>query len=298
MNPTNTKKGITAYLQGGLGNQLFIYAASLEQAERLNSQLFIDASYFRSQELNPSPNVTPRDYELGELNLPHIVTAEDSIWFKHEPMSLRNRLRARFIQPGISVFRENSSQFDPRINKIRTGTTISGYFQDQRYFESVHLTLLRHLAKCEIATFNKSTTSTPHVTVHVRRGDYLDQIRAQSQVVTEIPYFHKSMSLMEDLIGPFTGTLYTDSPEHVIDLLEQYPNLRLDSDSHISSLGLMQAMSNADGIILSNSSLSWWAARLMQFKNPKAPVFAPRPWHHGGNTDGLYVTGWNIIDQK
>ncbi len=36
--------GITGYLSGGLGNQLFVYAAALEQSRRLDCPLYLDCS--------------------------------------------------------------------------------------------------------------------------------------------------------------------------------------------------------------------------------------------------------------
>jgi hypothetical protein len=37
-------------------------------------------------------------------------------------------------------------------------------------------------------------------------------------------------------------------------------------------------MSLASGIVMSNSSFSWWAAYTMSSFNPSTSVISPRPW--------------------
>jgi len=78
---------ITVRLNGGLGNQLFQYAAGLGVANRLGCNLTLDVSRLE----NPGPGVTPRQFELGFLTkAPNTVRVpEPPALFNRIPGSLR-----------------------------------------------------------------------------------------------------------------------------------------------------------------------------------------------------------------
>ena len=294
----NSCPGISAFMQGGLGNQLFIYSAALQQSIRLEVPIEIDISFYIAEEENPSWNVTPRNFELGELNLPGKVISTGSPWFGSSPLSKKQRIFRRILPAHHKVFIEQSTSYDPSINSVKPGTTLCGYFQAANYLDnSVHIVL----KKCEelyalrgLPT-NRSTTSNV-VTFHIRRGDYLDYSRNPGQVITSCEYFEEAILRAREYFGQFRGLVYTDSPKLIMELLEKYSELELVDSTQMSSLDLLLNMANADGIAMSNSSLSWWAARLLQHLHSSDFVIAPRPWHGGGNPDEMYLPGWIIQD--
>lgn len=294
----STGNGVVAYLQGGLGNQLFIYAASLEQSVRLGKELYIDTSFYAAQALNPSWNVTPRDFELSELGLPGTVISNESPWSGSSPRSNKQRILRRILPPHHKVFIEQSTSYDPSINSVKPGTTLCGYFQAANYLDnSMHIVLNKLEEQYAIRGLptNRSTTSKV-VTFHIRRGDYLDSSRNPGQVITSWEYFEEANKRARKYFGQFRGLVYTDSPELVMEHLEKYSELELVDSTQMSSLDLLLNMANADGIAMSNSSLSWWAARLLQHLHSSDFVIAPRPWHGSGNPDEMYLPGWIIQD--
>lgn len=293
------KRGIIAYLQGGIGNQLFIYSAALQQAKRLNCDVFLDESFYLGQANDPSWNVTPRDYELAELNLPGLTLNTDSPWFGSNPQSKKKRLQRKVLPPHYKVFLENSSAFDPSINSIKPGTTICGYFQAAGYLSNSLQTVLESLEvqyKLKGHSSNHSSSVVPTISFHIRRGDYLDSSRNPGQVVTSWRFFEEAIDRARERFGRFEGKVFTDSPELIDEQLEKYPELRLVDSSGMSPLELMLDLADADGIVMSNSSLSWWAARLLQHIHASEFVIAPRPWHGNDNPDEMYLPGWIIQD--
>ena len=56
------------YLQGGLGNQMFQYAAGLGVAERLKEPLFLDNTFYK--------NHKQRQYELGIFPISAQITKQ------------------------------------------------------------------------------------------------------------------------------------------------------------------------------------------------------------------------------
>src|SRR4051794_38570880 len=98
------EKSITAYLRGGLGNQLFILATGMQQAHRLGCPLVLDRSHFAV--------ANRRSYELYALGLGHLESFDGSPWLgllpenRRRPFkeSLRRGLRASRRPP---VFHES-----------------------------------------------------------------------------------------------------------------------------------------------------------------------------------------------
>ena len=296
---SNKDRPIIAYLQGGLGNQLFIYAAALEQSIRLNTQLHVDISFYSTQLINPSWNVTPRDYELSELGLPGKVISNESPWSDSNPQSKKIRILRIVLPPHHKVFLEQSTAYEPSINSIKTGTTLCGYFQAASYLNNSVSTVLESLEiqyKLKGHSLIRSTSRVPTISFHIRRGDYLDASRNPGQVITSWRYFEEALERARDKFGRFEGKVYTDSPELIEEQLENYPELRFVDSSEMSPLELMLDIADADGIVMSNSSLSWWAARLLQHLHTSEFVIAPRPWHGNGNPDEMYLPGWIIQD--
>ena len=56
---------VVVKLSGGLGNQMFQYAAGRSFASRRNERLALDLSFYSKT----VPGVTPRRYELGGFNI-------------------------------------------------------------------------------------------------------------------------------------------------------------------------------------------------------------------------------------
>jgi hypothetical protein len=96
------------YLQGGLGNQMFQYAAGLGVAERLQEALFIDNTLYNTNK--------HRQYELGSF-----------------PIS------AKIAQQIATPILEKGFKFQ----EISQSGTMVGYWQSEKYFIDVRLKLLQ-----------------------------------------------------------------------------------------------------------------------------------------------------------
>lgn len=90
------------YLQGGLGNQMFQYAAGLGVAERLKEPLQINNSFYNQHK--------QRQYELGVFPISCIVTNEVT-----EPIHEK----------------------DFKFQEISQSGTMVGYWQSEKYFQHI-----------------------------------------------------------------------------------------------------------------------------------------------------------------
>jgi len=116
---------------GGLGNQLFQYAAGLALARRHQTRLIIEASFYRTK--------SHRSFQLNQLELDYELSQGDetSAW---EPSSTPTgalvgggiKSHAEPIQHTDICFSERSFCFDERFLTITPPVVLQGYYQSVR----------------------------------------------------------------------------------------------------------------------------------------------------------------------
>jgi Glycosyl transferase family 11 len=275
--PLDRSDGITGYLSGGLGNQLFAYAAALEQSRRLDCPLYLDLSGYDGG--------NRRAFELEGFGLPGVFFREGSSVGKPTRRGRLGRLLARRPDDD-EIFVERGLGYDPRIESVRIGQTLYGYFQAHAYFRS---------SEPELATMLPAPPqSSASIAVHVRRGDYLMPAHA-SHGMTTLAYFERAIPLMYEAYGELPLRVYTDSPEQVEDEFTGLPYaFELASNTpELSPWDTVVLMARSRAIVMSNSSFSWWAAWLMRQRDPSVRVIAPRPWvADGASAHDLLYEEW------
>lgn len=267
----DTSDGITGYISGGFGNQLFVYAAALEQSRRLGCPLYLDCSGYDEKHHNR------RVFELGELDLPGTVFSEGSI-IGHSPAPSRlQRLLRRRRPDDERVFIERPGGYDARIDGVRIGQTLYGYFQAHRYFAASERFLFGLLGS--------PAESTETISVHIRRGDYLMAEHAGHGLASRA-YFDRAIPLMHEKYGELPLRIFTDSPERIADELDGLGHAYeiAPNSPDLTSWDTVKLMAQGRGIIMSNSSFSWWAAWLIRQRDPDARAIAPRPWTADGSS--------------
>lgn len=288
---TDISDGICAYIQGGLGNQLFILAAAIEQSNRLGCPLYIDSSKYVSRDPLDRGYETQQEFLLGSLEIDATHIATDSPWFRNSPRRpklIRRRIRHT---SKLKVFSEKSFSFQEEINEITPGTTIFGYFQSPKYFKD-SLETIASIFEPKILPIRDRTYE--GINVHIRRGDYLLQANTSTLGLAGIDYFKRAMKLMSDFSKYQNFQVFSDSPELVMQDFVGYSNITFrDMPEPNDPLNELLSLSNSQGLIMSNSSFSWWAAWLMKHTNPSSIVIAPRPWQlKVDNSSQILPSNW------
>ncbi len=136
------------------------------------------------------------------------------------------------------------------------------YMQDPEYFEGFE-DEIRDL-------YGKDIGHIDRVAVHVRRGDY---VRNPFYVdLTRTAYY-------ENALAQFKGEkflIFSDDREFCE---EYFDGEDYEFDEHEGDIDALNTMASCKGIIIANSSFSWWAAFLGD-KNKK--VVAPMEWYTDG----------------
>jgi len=302
---------VATHLLGGLGNQLFQYAAGRALADRLGASLVLDATAFRTGycqrpfELDRYPiqaTVAWRGFRKGPRKGP--VPLPDSAG----PVEHALRLAGSIMggqghrgnrRPRLDVFIQRGFDYDPRFETIAGSTYLAGYWQSYRYFESSAETIRRELLRpTPPPGANRDWLSrigaTNAVCVHVRRGDYLLARELRVHGLCSQDYYEKAMHRMAAQLQGAEFFLFSDDHQWCRENFHG-PGIHLvdanGPDAAVEDLRLMAACRHH---VIANSSLSWWAAWLAD--HPDQMTIAPEPWFaHLASTPDLLPRRWQTL---
>lgn len=271
---------------GGLGNQMFQYAAGRAVAYRNNALLKLDISA-----LNQDPL---RSYKLHHFNIKaSIATHDEVLSFTREKLynrilhRLEGKLLPFFKRP---VFKERFFHFDPSVLKLRSNIYMVGYWQSEKYFKDIGYIIreeftLKDPPSSKSDRLSKLITKTNSVCLHVRRGDYVSNPTTyQYHGVCSRNYYESAVETLCQLVRNPHFFVFSDDIEWV------KQNLRLNhSVTYIDHNGEekdyedLWLMSLCKHNIIANSSFSWWGAWLNS--NSKKIVIAPKQWFKDKSID-------------
>ena len=304
VNDPGTNGTVVIRLVGGLGNQMFQYAAALGLAMRQDRALKMEVSAFEACE--------KRSYQLDCLKVPQDLYTGAPLF---QPVS--NSLAARVIRRikldvfkasafRKGVYREPHFHFDPAFFKL-SGVEIllNGYFQSPRYFESV-AQLLRErfqpvaLLSATAADWAAKIAASPcSVSLHVRRGDYLQAPHAALHDALDRGYYDRAVNLVQRLAGERVEFfLFSDEPDFIADAFADLPGVHVVRSDPAASWEDMFLMARCRHNIIANSSYSWWGAWLNPAEDKR--VIAPARWFTPGklatcNVLDLYPDDWILL---
>lgn len=278
---------ITVKLTGGLGNQLFIFAAGLASATRLNVPLILDKSFYEV----PGEK---RTFQLGFL--------EDLYTFSPVLNKPSAALFAKIKHRSSGkIFREqNAVIFDEKFLDVTPGTRLEGYFQSPKYFENIKNLLIER-----IVTAGNAGAVSNSIALHLRRGDYLNPGTMQFHGITTSEYALRAIDLISRIENGKPVLVYSDDQETVKKELSISANSRRKNQySFIDQRGLsdiqsLVQMSRSSHMVMSNSSFSWWAAFILSERNKEGIVVSPRPWFADGSSAAdLLLPHWLTLDAR
>ena len=296
------RQGITISPIGGLGNQLFIYAAGYAAASMQGCPLYIDDSWFATQTL--------RQYELNtfdSIGTMAVAKITRSYTPRSRPAGFTRRILTRFdVPPFRTISEETSFAFSPEVLSASPGVRLNGYLQSYKYFEDVKDQIREQLyspvdpSPWFLETQNTLTSMGPWIAVHVRRGDYLNKGTRDVHGIVSGSYYSDALQMMRTLIPDATPVIFSDDPESSRQMLGgEYPNtIFMASPPTSKSIESVILMSLSAGAVIANSSFSWWGAWLGDRAN--RPVIAPRPWMDDPNVHerDLFPAGWLTLGRK
>lgn len=254
-------------LKGGLGNQLFQVAATYAYA--------LD---------NDFEAIFPRQCDQR-------CTRKES----YEKTILKNIKREDYSNFENCIFyREVGFEYN-KIPNAKVNIFIDGYFQSFKYFHNYREKIKNLFIDQEIKleSNNLEKVQLEKVSVHVRRGDYLNF--PDIHPVLDISYYEKTIKeLGEDKIYYiFSDDINWCKEQQVFQNLKEKVFV-----SNLKDYECLYMMIECDYHVIANSSFSWWGAYL---SNSKC-VYVPNPSVWFGikgpkvNGEDLYLPNWKIIE--
>jgi hypothetical protein len=249
------------YLQGGLGNQMFQYAAGLSALKEYSqfSDLKLDTSFYTTQERKVIVDgLTGRGYDLDLLSIQY-----------------------------------NDIQETPE-----GGTMLKGWFQSIFEFENVVEDVKRQFKfsikfSDQIESLKKEILSKENsVSIHVRRGDFINNPTAyvhNEHMNSE--YYNEAMKIIEKSYDNVTYYVFSEdvdwckkniknSKNEIVHVDEKYNGER---DS-----GHMYLMQSCRNHIIANSTFSWWSA----FLSNSNITIGPKKWFTNGTGSEIMLDSW------
>ena len=283
---------IISRLIGGLGNQMFQYAAGRSLAVANNCELKLDISGFENYTLH-------NGYELDVFNIKAGIANSKEV---SRLVSTQSRLM-RFIYKKLRLKRnthllENGFAFNSNFFDVKPPIYIDGYWQSYKYFESIEPQLRQEFSlKSPLSELNlkisKKISSVNAVSVHVRRGDYVSNKQTNSvHGVCSLDYYRAAIQSIIGRVENPVFFIFSDDIAWVKDNLTfSSHSVFVDHNTGKQSYNDMYLMSLCQHHIIANSSFSWWGAWLGS--NVKKIVIAPKQWFTNDTvTDDLIPKSW------
>ena len=289
---------VVVQLNGGLGNQMFQYAAAKSLSLHHNVPLSLDVSLFYRENL-PDLEV-PRNFELYNFKGVNekMITPEEleSIAALSSKKNALKKFIPRYKQ---SIYTEPYYHFDKNFLKSKNKVLLKGGWQSEKYF----MPHIRHIQetfkmKDELIRSVKNKAGELKellsVAVHIRRADYLrKKIIFEWHGVMGKEYYSRAFQVLDEKLQDYKVFYFTDDPGWVEKELIPLKNGELISkDVAKNHLEDFYLMSQCQHNIIANSSFSWWAAWLNN--NLDKIVVAPKNWFNKGpkDTQDLLPASW------
>lgn len=292
---------IISRIVGGLGNQMFQYAAARRLASKHDAALKLDVSGYEKN--------AARLFRLHSFNIrAEIASPEETAFFRRfQKKNTKARILNLFqnLKPPVRrVFmKEKHLNFDPAVLELSANVYLQGYWQSEKYFQDAADAIRRDFTFREkpgepYRRWLEKIESRHSVALHVRRTDYLSEKLCRLYAVCPPDFYTKAARSIADSSGAkLTFFVFSD------DIGWAKNNLKLDFPAEfVSRTGTedfeeLVLMSKCRHNIIANSSFSWWGAWLNN--NPEKTVIAPherlKDPKMAPETKNAYPSSWIIL---
>lgn len=291
---------IATTLRGGLGNQMFIYAATRAMALRNGTDMTFNLHYGFDVDYQ-----FRRKLELSNLNVD---------WGKVNNMATFDYKQARVVRflsrklgrnillPQYKfIVEKEPPRFQKELVEERLKNVyLEGYWQSEEYFEDFKnqiredfkiTTKMPDAVEEELRQMQQDTDNL--IFIGIRR--YQDCVTTAPGMVLEEDYYNKAIQLMESKITNPKFVIFTQQPDWAkAHIVAKNPIMfAKPKEGELSTIEDMYLMQNCRHAIISNSSFYWWGAWLN--KNEDKIVIAPKDWNVNNRIIKPQCKNWILV---
>ncbi len=267
-------------INGGLGNQMFQYAFARALEYRTGESVCIDISSYRKKTSYGGIDLYHNGFELAKLfDVPYREAPLNIVRrLSTQPDSVLKRFRRKYVTKKTHYIDKQFS-YTPAVFDISGDCYFEGYWQTEKYFLPVRQAVIdAYKFVLPLSAQNTELLSSmprPAVSIHVRRGDYLN---SENLNVCTPEYFSGALEYIQSVADIRTVLVFSDDigwcRENIRSIAD---TVFVDWNRGNDSWQDMAMMSACDCNVIANSSFSWWAAYLNQSRGKI--VTAPKPWN-------------------
>jgi glycosyl transferase family 11 len=280
-------KMVIVELSGGLGNQMFQYAAGRSLSCKKKVPLKLYTHKLKSN--------WHRTYALKSLNI------EESFISRHETKKL-------LIENNNSPYKELPGGFNEKFFELEEPVFLKGYWQSEKYFKDIETLIrkdftFRNQPEGKNKNLVEQIGNSESIAVHVRRGDFVTINKTNERYggICDLNYYQKCLNYIKETISNPVFFIFSDDPKWVKENLKpdapvvyvnhnsgrkhfKWENNYYFRNSLIIFKNLfpgksyedLRLMSSCKHFIIANSSFSWWGAWLGNHQNKI--ICAPARW--------------------
>lgn len=261
-------------VMGGLGNQLQQFAL-YKKLESLGRNVRLDTSWFQRAEGQPGV-LAERELELDYFeDLAYQAATPEEIrrvlgrlW--EEPEALASKIRRKMLPSSNPCFEEHG-MYHGQVMQF-TDKYLTGYWACEKYYADI-LGRLRQELRFPASTDERLQSRneaiiremelTNSVSVHIRRGDYLDPANSAmfGGICTEA-YYDAAVAYMKQRYPEAKFFFFSDDIPYVREHYAKEGCEVIDWNQGKDSFYDMMLMSHCRHNICANSTFSFWGARL------------------------------------
>lgn len=285
---------------GGLGNQMFQFAAGYALAKKHGVPLRLDIEDFAGYRLHQGFELD-RVFELkadiaNEADFSRVLG-----WRKPDVIRrLLSRPRFSFLSGGRFLV---EPQFDywSAIESVGNECYLAGYWQTEKYFRSIAREISKNFRFRELLhdrniEWERMIRGSTSISLHVRRGDYVSNTTTNSVHGTcGLDYYRAAIEKIVSQVDLPEFFVFSDDIPWVVENLRisqpvHYISNNVGKDSYID----MRLMTLCRHNIIANSSFSWWGAWLNDAD--EKIIIAPKTWFAGKpRPKDLYPDSWQVL---
>lgn len=270
---------VIARIFGGLGNQLFCYAAARRLALVSGVPLELDTTsgFVRDHRYR-------RQYLLDRFALSAEVAVPAECFETASGRARRAlwRRAAAWLPPSARrVWPERGLDVDEELlrHRVRRRVYLEGYWQSEKYFQDISADLRRELSgrvpeRAAIQALGDQMKREPSVAVHVRR-----YTEAAGNDVPLLPtaYYEKAAAEIARRVPGARIYCFGDDPQWLLQQRALPPGAIAAAAvvGSVSALDDLWLMSRCSHFVIANSTFSWWGAWLGE--RDGSMVLAPAP---------------------
>jgi hypothetical protein len=262
-------------VQGGLGNQLFQWSMAhyIAQETELPVTLVQNHSTMLSFNQNPLLQLSKQCTHSVKVGRNQKV----AIGYRAiDKMSQYDSVKISKVSEKIKMFTLSDHESATLPKETSKHSSIRGFFQSTTMVKQVWNDLkneIQSVMEISLESAEKGVKETfldlnhNYQAIHIRRGDYLEN--KDHLGVLSVDYFEK-------LITPNQSVVVCSDSLKSEELDQWRMEYRLYNQDKLSAIETLAVLSNGKRLIMSNSTLSWWASQFVLDKGGQ--VVAPAPW--------------------